>query len=340
MNQIKTNENAIRLEALEIGYYKNAPLLESINATARHGELIALLGTNGSGKSTLFKTIMNLIPPIAGKTMVSDKSATQYSREEFPKVISFISTEKHNIQHLSIWDFVALGRYPYTNWIGGFTIEDHNLVEKAITITGLEKIKNKSITDLSDGERQRASIARTLAQDTQTILMDEPTAYLDLPAKFELLHLLSLMCRQENKAIIFSTHDVSLALNEADKLWIIHSNTFIEGAPEDLLMNGTISKLFQNNGISLNPLTGNFSIQRDYKHSVRLYGSEPFYSLTKKGLNRIGYGVSENALTEVEITMDKDIYLWVLNVNQQKSVFYSSYELFLYLKNLNHEHHN
>ena len=163
--------------------------------------------------------------------------------------------------------------------------------------------------------------------------MDEPTAYLDLPARIEIIRMLSSMCHLENRSIIFSTHDLSLALSEVDKLWIIYGNKVIQGAPEDMILNGTFDAMFKDSGIKLDPLTGNFLKIRPNNRKIGLQGPEPAFSVTERGLKRYGYEISDEQVPlKVTVSVKDDKYLWLLKEHDSEKRFNSLYELYLYLK--------
>src|SRR5690606_10684611 len=172
-----------------VGYLQagDQPLevLKNINLTAATGEMVALIGSNGIGKSTLLRTIAAFQPSLAGEIQISGKGLKTLNPKEISRIMSFVSTEIIRIPNLSVFDLVAYGRFPYTNWIGMLANEDKRAVYDAIEKVGLGEMAGKPVMQISDGERQRAMIARALAQDTPVIILDEPTAYLDVSNKYE-----------------------------------------------------------------------------------------------------------------------------------------------------------
>ena len=223
--------NILFLDSLEIGYLsgkKNCLLLPPISASSAGGELIAVIGRNGIGKSTLLRTLAGLQAPLGGDIKINGKSIRDYSRLELAKRIGYISTEVVRVSNMSVSDLVSLGRFPHTNWLGTTGHEDHLSVENSIERTGLTDLRDRNISEISDGERQKAMIARVLAQDTDFMIMDEPTAFLDIAGKYGIVSLL-IKLAADGKTILFSTHDFSIALNHADKIWLLLDDRLVEG---------------------------------------------------------------------------------------------------------------
>jgi len=217
--------NIIRLDKLEIGYgqgRKKHSLSRPLECNARSGELIALMGRNGCGKSTLLRTIAGLQEALSGSVRLVDRSLEDYPRKELSRLLGFVSTEVIRVQGLRVRDLVAMGRYPHTGWFGRLSEQDHERVRHAMDITSLDSLASRDLDELSDGERQRAMIARTLAQDTRILILDEPTAFLDLTHRHEVIILLGKLAREHGKTILFSSHDLQLSLREASRIWLMH----------------------------------------------------------------------------------------------------------------------
>jgi len=246
------NDYIIETKDLEIGYRRakvNFPLLPPINIGVRKGELTGLIGRNGAGKSTLLRTVAGLQSRLMGSILLLGHEINNYRISDLARVISFVSTENVRIQNLKVRELVALGRFPHTNWIGKLAKADMDIINEALELTGLANMRDRDIYNLSDGERQKAMIARALAQDTPLIILDEPTAFLDLPSRYEIVHLLRKLSTDNKRTIVFSTHDLQMAMNESDCLWIMTSEGIFQGAPEDLLFNKVFHKLFLNSCI-------------------------------------------------------------------------------------------
>lgn len=246
--------NIISLEKLTLGYGSRV-LFADADVGFGWGEFTALVGRNGSGKSTLLRSIAALTAPLSGRIVVDGEDLAQLSRRAISEKIAFVSTEDVRTANLRVWDVVAIGRSPYTNWLGQLTADDRTRVEEAIESVGMTHFTNKPIDSLSDGERQRVMIARALAQDTPIILLDEPTAFLDLPNKYEICLLLSRLAHKQGKSIIFSTHDLSIALELCDTIAMIEGGRFWYGTAEMLIGSGELQRLFVGTRLSFDSET-------------------------------------------------------------------------------------
>ncbi len=237
----------ISFESLKIGYAEGRRkriLLPPVSANAREGEFIAVIGRNGVGKSTLLRTIIGLQPSLGGTIKINGTSLSSVKGINLARIAGYISTETVRVSNMNVYDLVSLGRFPYTNWTGAIDPVSRMAVSDALKRTGMEEFSNRYVNELSDGERQRAMIARLLAQDTDLMVMDEPTAFLDIPGKYEIVNLIRSLTR-ERKTVIFSTHDLDLAINMADRIWLMLKDRLIEGSPEDLVKNRSFDELFE-----------------------------------------------------------------------------------------------
>ncbi|MBN2519510.1 MAG: ABC transporter ATP-binding protein [Bacteroidales bacterium] len=331
------NDIILKTNNLEIGYFhhnKKLPVFSHISLTARRGELISLIGRNGSGKSTLLKSIVRINKILGGDILLEGQSIYNYKLKEWAKKIAFVSTEPLTVSNLAVKELVTLGRHPYTNWMFYLTDKDNEIIEEAISLVKINHLASKNIDEISDGERQRAMIARALAQNSQVILLDEPTAYLDLPNKYEIIHLLHDLARNEQKTIIFSSHDLNISIGEADKLWLMDKDITLEGAPEDIILNGTFSHIFDNSIVCFDSNTGEIKLTRSIKKEVYLEGEEKPYLWTKRALERTGYIITKNQnnAIKINITRQANELKWNITINGINKVFNSIYDLNVYLK--------
>lgn len=328
----------IESNKLALGYKQNGQVnivCDDVNIHASEGELIALVGRNGSGKSTLLNTLAGLNHSISGKLSLYNKNIEQQSLVSRSKWISYVSTEMIKAPNLTVFELVSLGRFPYTNWIGKLTNNDNELINNAIHQVGLEAFSNRSLSKLSDGERQRAMIARTLAQDTSIILLDEPTAFLDLPNRFEIIKLLLDLARNQNKTIIFSTHDLSVALHHADKMWVISNKTLHEGAPEDLVLNGVFDALFPETGLVFDAQRYSFIEPSLISKNISLWAqNNTLHEITCKVLERNGFTITKCEKDNAELVAEniQNRNVWFLSSDKQEVT--SLYELSRLLQNL------
>lgn len=257
----QNNNIVIRTEDLAVGYQNQnqiIPVCSGISVELHAGELTALIGRNGQGKSTIIRSLVGLQPYLSGKIYLMEKSLVKYSIKERAKLISYVATDTVKVGHLRVRDLVEMGRYPYSNWMGGLTQTDHEKIDKALISVGMESYSNKYVSRLSDGERQRVMIARCLAQDTPIIILDEPTAFLDLPNKYELILLLKRLANEENKCILFSTHDMSTAFEILNTIWIVHKCKLNSGRVEELYVNGSIQEMLEGTNLFYDHITRSF----------------------------------------------------------------------------------
>ncbi len=327
----------IELKKLKIGYKtgkKKLELLQDINAFIRKGELLAVIGKNGSGKSTLLRTLAGLHKPLSGTVYLNGDILSRMKTSRLAREVSFVSTEVVKPVHMRVEDLVSLGRAPYTGWFGSLHKTDRDMVEQAIRLTGLESMRHESVLEISDGQRQRAMIARTLAQDTGVIILDEPTAFLDLPGRYEIVRLLNdLACRQ-SKTIIFSTHDLQISLQEADRLWLIRQKEIVDGAPEDLAIGKKLAALFSGSAMDFDPATGHIQYARRINCSISLRGKGDAVEVwTKKSLQRLGLEVVERGGDmSVRIAGKGKRIKWILSEKSHRLSCDSIYALTLQIR--------
>lgn len=256
--------DTIVIENLAVGYgegKKNVKIVAGgINGAIKSGELTCLLGANGVGKSTLLKTLSAFLPKLDGKIVICGKEIGEYADKELAKMIGVVLTSKPDVVNMSVAELVGLGRSPYTGFWGTLSDEDKRIVDEAISLVGIGKLAQRMVNTLSDGERQKVMIAKALAQQTPVIYLDEPTAFLDFPSKVDVLRLLKTLTRETGKTIFLSTHDVSLALQIADRIWLMEnaddeSRSFSIGTPRELAHNGALVHFLERDNIRFDPET-------------------------------------------------------------------------------------
>lgn len=273
----------IELKELTIGYaHKNNTkvVASNINATLHSGRLTCLIGANGIGKSTLLRTLSAFQPPLSGEIFIDNESPIPLSTltdKQLSRLIGVVLTEKPDVQNMTVFELVGLGRSPYTGFWGRLNEDDKEVVKESLRLVGIESLQDRLIQTLSDGERQKTMIAKALAQQTPVIYLDEPTAFLDYPSKVEMLTLLRHLARETGKTIFLSTHDMELALQIADELWLMTAGTpssdtaespsnnglcqnpkettLIIGTPRELAANGSLSHFIDRPGLHFDPQT-------------------------------------------------------------------------------------
>ena len=246
---------------LSIGYHTkkgNTLIAENLNLEFHEGKLITLIGANGIGKSTLLRTITGIQKPLHGNVFLNEKSINSYQLAELAQNLSVVLTEKLPPSYLTVYELVALGRQPYTNWIGKMASEDLEKVINAIELTNIQEIGNKKHFEISDGQLQKVLVARALAQDTPLIILDEPTTHLDLHHKVSLFKLLKKLTKETGKCILFSTHDIDLAIQLSDEMIVMTKDNIIQDDPCKLIENGIFNNLFDDKDILFDAEKGKF----------------------------------------------------------------------------------
>lgn len=251
-----TDKDTVRLRNLCIGYGKRV-VAKDINESIRQGELTCLLGPNGVGKSTLLRTLAGFQPKLSGDILINGKGIEEYSRAEMSQIISIVLTEKPSTQNLNAQQIVEMGRAPYTGFWNRCSKEDMEVVDNAISMVNIEGLRHRMVSTLSDGELQKVMIAKALAQQTPVIYLDEPTAFLDYQSKVDLMMLLSRIGRKMQKTIFLSTHDVELALQIADMIWLMGDDgTLVTGKPDELAAGGHLQRFFETDTLMYDKDTG------------------------------------------------------------------------------------
>lgn len=244
----------IRLEHLNIGYGSRI-LLSDVTAEIPVGRLAALVGRNGAGKSTLLRAIAGLTPARGGAILLDGKPVAKLPAGRLATIAAFVTTERVRISNLRCRDVVALGRAPYTDWIGRMEPDDARIVDRSLHLVGMEDYADRTMDRMSDGECQRVMIARALAQDTPVILLDEPTSFLDLPNRYELCTLLGRLAHDEGKCILFSTHELDIALTLCDSVALLDPPRLHHMPTCEMIRSGLIEQLFSNSSVHFDART-------------------------------------------------------------------------------------
>lgn len=269
-------------------------LHQDINLQLFPGEITCLLGPNGAGKSTLIRTFAGFLPPLAGNVFILDKNLQSFTPSALATKVSVVLTERVELGNFSVFSVVALGRSPYTGFLGKISPADKQIVENALISTGIIDLRNRHFDELSDGEKQKVMIAKSLAQETPVILLDEPTAFLDFPSKTEILLLLRAAAWEHGKTVLLSTHDLNLALSFADKIWLMaKEKPVIMGTPEDLVLEGSFAGFFDKDNARFDASTGSFSFETSKKGRVVVAGNNQAAHWLRKALIRKGFQVTD-----------------------------------------------
>lgn len=234
--------SVISTHNLSIGYTK--PLYKKLNLSSENGKLIALIGPNGVGKTTLIKTLSGLQRPLSGTIKLNNAPIEELSNQNIAEQVSLVLTNQ-SPSNTIVEDFVGLGRIPRTGFFGKLKGQDYTIIEEVMRLVNCLNFNSRKLNELSDGQRQRVNIARALAQETTIIILDEPTAFLDYPSKIEVLKLLKDLVKNHQKTILFSCHDVDLAIEYADKLWCFLKDEIVGGTAKNLVNQKTLDQIFE-----------------------------------------------------------------------------------------------
>jgi len=315
------------------GRKKTIPVAGPLNVGIHAGQLICLLGPNGSGKSTLLRTLAGLQPALKGTIEIAGAGAGKLKPSQLARKISLVLTDPVRYSNLTAGSLVALGRYPYSDWLGILSPADKAVVSWAIESTGIAAFLDRKVSTLSDGESQKVMLARALAQDTPLMMLDEPTAHLDLPSRIQLMQLLHQLARRTNKGILVSTHELDLALQVADEVWLLQAGGALSrGAPEDLVLNGIFEKVFDKEGIHFDWASGTFNMHQGNGEQIALSGEGTAVFWTKRALKRQGFSIvgdaREQADHSVRISEEQGLTVWILERGGQ-ALKYDSIESLL-----------
>jgi len=325
------NNTILKISKLDSGYGKGKQkkyICKNLAAHINPGELVCLLGENGTGKSTLIRTLCKFQPALSGDIVICDKNLKSLNERSLATLVAVVLTDRVIIPNATVRELVELGRSPFTGMMGKLNEQDKEIVNRCIAQCGIEHKKDCLLTNLSDGERQKAFIAKALAQDTPLIILDEPTAFLDLPARVEIIQLLREIVTNSNKSILMSTHDLDLAIQMADKLWLLSPKGSLEsGSPEDLLINNAFLSLFNTKGIEFDSKVGLFKVKYKHYREITVKGHGFGYVLLRRAFSRKGIKIvstptNENVIIEIE---NKDIPIFKIIykdkiIAQEKSI--------------------
>lgn len=310
-------------EGLSIGYSsrrRQTVVAADLTLQLWPGELVCLLGPNGAGKSTLMRTIAGMQPPLAGRVLLNGVDIQTQKPATIARQLSVVLTEKVDTGLLPAYGVVALGRYPYTDWQGRLTEHDQQVVAEALAAVGAAPLANRPVTELSDGERQKIMIARALAQEPQLMLLDEPTAYLDLPRRVEIMQILRRLAQTKRCTILLSTHDLDLALRSADQIWLLHEGELQTGMPEELVLQGHFAAAFAAEGISFDMLTGSFAVGEPAGVPLFVAGAGPKAVWSKRALARAGYRLVDDRAAAAACIEVRENDWWLQGAGGQQTV--------------------
>ena len=335
-------ELLLRTEDLNIGYKKGSKsqtiIATGLKLDVFRGELVCLVGPNGVGKSTLLRTLAGLHDPLGGRILLKERDISSISSLEMARIQGLVLTEKIEMEGFNVFDMVSLGRFPHTDWKGSLKCEDHRIIAESLQMVRGENFAERKINELSDGERQKVMIARALAQEPELILLDEPTSFLDLLRKVEIVRIMRDLARKQNKAVVMALHDIPLALQYADRLWLFEqTGNILDGAPEDLVLSGKIVETFSSDPLIFDPVTGSYPFYGDQNKQILLKGDGLTGLWTRKALEKEGYSVTDQYLSGVpllEITNRNNSRQWHLSQGSWNESYSCIYDMLRGLRDL------
>lgn len=315
---IEPCDTILRTENLSIGYTAGAETYavhSHLDLTLNRGEMLCLVGPNGSGKSTLLRTIAGLQSALDGNVFIQGNRINDLSVQQLAHLRSVVLTSRFECGYMTVAELVSLGRFPHLGWHGRLSTRDRRRVAEAIALTGLNKLSSRRLNQLSDGELQRTMIAKALAQESPVILLDEPTAHLDLPSRVAVMKLLQGLARETATAIVLSTHELDLAMQSADRFWLMSAHNEIRcGLPEQLALDGAISQVFNSEDVHFDTASGMFVMHKINSGEIGLSGVGAGYLWTKRALERIGYTITGRQ-DELVVECFGSVYQWTLHHN-------------------------
>jgi iron complex transport system ATP-binding protein len=334
------NTAILHTHRLTIGYQltrrQRVTICAGIEAALHPGELVCLIGPNGAGKSTLMRTLAGMQAPLEGAVRLGEDDVRGLPPRELAQRLSLVLTERVEAAGMRAAELVALGRQPYTGWLGELDAQDERVVQHSLRQVGAAELAQRPLDELSDGERQKVMIARALAQEPAVMLLDEPTAFLDLPRRAEIMAMLRRLARETGRAILLSTHDLDLALRSADRIWLLPKGGPLQtGAPEDLVLSGAFEQAFRSEGVQFDSYTGSFHTRTAAAGVVDLHGEGLPAIWTTRALERAGYCVAaggQGSPLRVELHGEHADTRWHLHRRDSVRVFDSVDALLAALK--------
>ena len=326
---------------LQIGYTNGKPahkvVASELNLELAQNEFVCLVGPNGAGKSTLLRTLTGLLPALDGEVLLAEKRLAEYSRKELANEISVVLTSPIEVGAMTVNELVAMGRFPFTGLFDRMGENDWKVVRQALEMVGLLGFEERMVHKLSDGERQKVMIARALAQEPRILVLDEPTAYLDLPGRVSVMNLLHELSADHGQTVLTSTHDLDLAMRSADRLWLMSpGGKIISGAPEDLVLSGDFQRVFARERITYDVMNGHFLVAGNSEGEICLQAEGEARVWTERALQRVGYSVTEGSANftgmRVSVSRIESGFVWEIQAGNQTWKFENLESLVDYLR--------
>jgi len=299
---------ALQTRDLTVGYHsrrRRRVVLSGLNLTVHPGEFVCLLGANGSGKTTLMRTLTRTQRALAGSVEINGENIARMSHYDLARNVAVVLTERIAVGAMEAYQLVELGRYPHSGWSGLLSERDNQIVRESIAAVGAQHLARRDVNELSDGERQRIMIARALAQRPAVLLLDEPSAFLDVSARVEMIAMLRRLAREQNVSVVLSSHDLELALRTSDTIWLFDGTGGIKtGAPEDLLADGSVAAAFSGSGIVFDAEERAFKVRNTPHSKAFIEGDANRLGYATSALEREGYAVTGSIEeSDVQVTI-------------------------------------
>jgi len=335
-------KSVLSIKSLKIGYLNGRPqstiVANDLNLNLYEGEFICLVGPNGAGKSTLLRTLTGLQPALGGEICLNGKELQKYSGKELANEVSVVLTSPIEVGAMTVNELVAMGRFPFTGMFDRMTEHDWQIVHESLAMVGMLGFEERMVHRLSDGERQKVMIARALAQEPRLLVLDEPTAYLDLPGRVSIMNLLHELATVHGRTVLTSTHDLDLAMRSADQFWLMASNGHIlQAIPEDLVLSGDFQRVFERDRINFDVMNGHFSVSSNFAGQISLDGDGENRVWTERALERIGFQVfpaSVKTELQLKIHVENQKRVWSLSDGIYTETFENLANLVEFLRNM------
>ncbi len=300
-------EHLLKVNQLTIGY-QGKLLIKGINCALYQNEFVVVLGKNGIGKSTFINTILGFVPVQEGEILLQNKKLNQIPKAELAQQIAVVFSKLHQVPPIKVFDVLKIARIPYHHYLKSTKESEINLIHQMLDLVGIAELKDKLATELSEGQLQLVMIARALVQETPILILDEPTANLDLANQLRIFKLIKKLKETTNKAIVMITHEAQLGLDFADKIWWIEDQQLIEGSPEDLAFTHQIIPKLSGNYLQFNSINRFYDLQTNGNVICKINHSSELAFWLNKALVRLQVNLDENLLESIEINEKNIIF--------------------------------
>lgn len=294
-------ERVIAAKKLDVGYDKKV-VVSGVDVEAFRGQVVCLLGPNGAGKSTILRTLSGLIAPLGGVVEIKGENIRSVKNAELSKTLSLVLTGASEPSLMTVYELAAMGRTPYTGFMGKLSVRDREIVEQSLDSVGALALKDRYFSELSDGEKQKVMIARALVQEPELMILDEPTSHLDVKHKVEVINVLRRLSEEKNITCIISLHDIDLAIKGCGTLLLVNDGKIIaQGLPEDIIKSGTIQSLYGISGAEYDELSCSVELTGKNAAEIFVTGGSGSGAGLYRALSRAGFGIVSGVIHENDV---------------------------------------